>query len=138
LPQACISDATFYKWKAKYGGLEVSDARRLKALEDENAKLKKVLAEAMLNNAMLKDIASKKSACYKLALKDRSTLWWKYCGTAKLEGTTTIFPDAHRSVRGGTGGLEGAEANGTSISASLTPLAVAAELHGDSVISVKK
>jgi putative transposase len=55
-----ISDATFYKWKAKYGGLEVSEAKRLKALEDENAKLKKLLAEAMLDNAMLKDIASKK------------------------------------------------------------------------------
>ena len=54
------SSATFYKWKAKYGGLEVSDAKRLKALEDENAKLKKLLAEAMLDNAMLKDIASKK------------------------------------------------------------------------------
>jgi putative transposase len=45
---------------AKYGGLEVSDAKRLKALEDENAKLKKLLAEAMLDNAMLKDVASKK------------------------------------------------------------------------------
>jgi len=55
-----ISGATFYKWKAKYGGLDVSDARRLKALEDENAKLKKLLAEAMLDNAMLKDIAAKK------------------------------------------------------------------------------
>jgi putative transposase len=55
-----ISGATFYKWKAKYGGLEVSDARRLKALEDENGKLKKLLAEAMLDNAMLKDIAAKK------------------------------------------------------------------------------
>ena len=55
-----ISSATFYKWKAKYGGLEVSDAKRLKALEDENAKLKKLLAETMLDNAMLKDIASKK------------------------------------------------------------------------------
>lgn len=55
-----ISDATFYKWKAKYGGLEVSEARRLKALEDENARLKKLLAEAMLDNAMLKDVASKK------------------------------------------------------------------------------
>ena len=54
-----ISSATFYKWKARYGGLEVSDAKRLKALEDENAKLKKLLAEAMLDNAMLKDIASK-------------------------------------------------------------------------------
>lgn len=55
-----ISAATFYKWKAKFGGLEVSEARRLKALEAENAKLKKLLAEAMLDNAMLKDIASKK------------------------------------------------------------------------------
>ena len=55
-----ISSATFYKWKAKYGGLEVSDAKRLKALEDENVKLKKLLAEAMLDNAMLKDVAAKK------------------------------------------------------------------------------
>jgi putative transposase len=55
-----ISGATFYKWKAKFGGLDVSDARRLKTLEDENAKLKKLLAEAMLDNAMLKDVASKK------------------------------------------------------------------------------
>ena len=55
-----ISSATFYKWKAKYGGLEVSEARRLKALEDENRRLKKLLAEAMLDNAMLKDIAAKK------------------------------------------------------------------------------
>jgi transposase-like protein len=53
-----ISSATFYKWKAKYGGLEVSDAKRLKALEDEDAKLKKLLAEAMLDNAMLKDVAA--------------------------------------------------------------------------------
>jgi putative transposase len=55
-----ISSATFYKWKAKYGGLDVSEARRLKALEDENRRLKKLLAEAMLDNAMLKDVASKK------------------------------------------------------------------------------
>lgn len=55
-----ISDATFYKWKVKYGGLEVSEAKRLKSLEDENARLKKLLAEAMLDNATLKDIASKK------------------------------------------------------------------------------
>tara|TARA_R110000772_G_scaffold49123_6_gene112702 strand:- start:10129 stop:10401 length:273 start_codon:yes stop_codon:yes gene_type:complete len=55
-----ISEATFYKWKSKYGGLEVSDAKRLKALETENARLKKLLAEAMLDNAMLKDINSKK------------------------------------------------------------------------------
>lgn len=55
-----VSSATFYKWKAKYGGLEVSDARKLRALEDENAKLKKLLAEAMLDNAILKDVAAKK------------------------------------------------------------------------------
>ena len=55
-----ISSATFYKWKARYGGLEVSDAKRLKALEDENAKLKKLLAEAMLDNAMLRDVAARK------------------------------------------------------------------------------
>ncbi len=51
-----ISDATFYKWKAKYGGMEVSDAKRLKGLEDENRRLKKLLAEAVLDNAALKDL----------------------------------------------------------------------------------
>jgi putative transposase len=55
-----VSSATFYKWKAKYGGLDVSDAKRLRSLEDENARLKKLLAEAMLDSAMLKDIAAKK------------------------------------------------------------------------------
>ena len=55
-----VSSATFYKWKAKFGGLDVSDAKRLKALEDENAKLKKLLAETMLDNAILKDINSRK------------------------------------------------------------------------------
>jgi len=55
-----ISEATFYKYKAKFGGMDVSDARRLKALEDENAKLKKLLAEQMLDNAILKDVAAKK------------------------------------------------------------------------------
>jgi putative transposase len=49
-----ISGATFYKWKAKFGGMDVSDAKRLKSLEDENGRLKKLLAEAMLDNAMLK------------------------------------------------------------------------------------
>ncbi len=55
-----ISEATFYAWKSKFGGLDVSEARRLKSLEDENARLKKLLAEAMLDNAMLKDVASRK------------------------------------------------------------------------------
>ena len=55
-----VSTASFYKYKAKFGGMEVSDARKLKALEDENAKLKKLLAEQMLDNAMLRDVNSKK------------------------------------------------------------------------------
>ena len=62
-PEVCrrhgVSDATFYKWKAKYGGLEVSEARRLKSLEDETRRLKKLLAEAMLDNAALKDLLGK-------------------------------------------------------------------------------
>ena len=55
-----VSSATFYKYKAKFGGMDVSDARKLNALEDENAKLKKLLAEQMLDNAMLKDVAARK------------------------------------------------------------------------------
>ncbi len=54
-----VSEATIYNWKSKYGGLEVSDARRLKSLEDENSQLKKMLAEQMLDNAALKDLLSK-------------------------------------------------------------------------------
>ena len=54
-----VSEATIYNWKAKYGGLEVSEAKRLRALEDEYAKLKRLLAEAMLDNAGLKDLLSK-------------------------------------------------------------------------------
>ncbi len=56
-----ISDATFYTWRSKYGGMEVSDARRLKALEDENGKLKKLLAESMLDVSTLKDLLAKNS-----------------------------------------------------------------------------
>jgi putative transposase len=54
-----LSPATFYKLKAKFGGLEVSDARRLRQLEDENLKLKRLLAEAMLDNTVLKDLLGK-------------------------------------------------------------------------------
>jgi putative transposase len=54
-----ISEQSFYRWKAKFGGLEVSDAKRLKQLEDENRKLKKLLAESVLDNAALKDLLSK-------------------------------------------------------------------------------
>ncbi len=55
-----ISEATFYNWKAKYGGMEVSEAKRLKALEEENAKLKKLLAEQMLDVAALRELLAKK------------------------------------------------------------------------------
>jgi putative transposase len=55
-----ISSATFYKWKSRFGGLEVSDAKKLRTLEDENARLKHLLADVMLDNAMLRDIAAKK------------------------------------------------------------------------------
>jgi putative transposase len=54
-----ISGATFYKWKAKFGGMNVSDARKLKTLESENAKLKRLLADAMLDNVVLKDLLGK-------------------------------------------------------------------------------
>jgi putative transposase len=54
-----ISGATFYKWKAKFGGLDVSEARKLKGLEEENRQLKKLLAESMLDNAVLKDLLGK-------------------------------------------------------------------------------
>ena len=55
-----LSPATFYKLKAKYGGMDVSDAQRLKALEDENGKLKRLLADAMLDNIVLKDFLGSK------------------------------------------------------------------------------
>jgi putative transposase len=54
-----ISDATFYTWRTKYGGMEVSDARKLKAVEEENRKLKKLLAEAMLDVATLREALGK-------------------------------------------------------------------------------
>ena len=55
-----ISDATYYNWKAKFGGVTVSDAQRLKALEAENSKLKRLLAESLLDNAALKDVVGRK------------------------------------------------------------------------------
>ena len=54
-----ISDATFYNWRSKYGGMEVSDAKKLKALEDENRKLKKLLAEQMLDNSTIREMLGK-------------------------------------------------------------------------------
>ena len=55
-----VSDASIYKWKAKFGGMDVSEAKRLKSLEDENTRLKSLLADAMLDNAALKDLLGKK------------------------------------------------------------------------------
>ena len=55
-----VSDASIYKWKAKFGGMEVSEAKRLRTLEDENTRLKRLLADAMLDNAALKDLLGKK------------------------------------------------------------------------------
>ncbi|MDQ0504576.1 putative transposase [Xanthobacter agilis] len=55
-----VSDASIYKWKARFGGMEVSEAKRLRALEDENAKLKRMLADAMLDNVALKGLLGKK------------------------------------------------------------------------------
>lgn len=55
-----ISSATLYAWKAKYGGMDVSQARKLKVLEEENGRLKRLLADAMLDNAVLKEVAAKK------------------------------------------------------------------------------
>ena len=55
-----VSEATLYNWKAKYGGMDVSDAKRLRSLEEENRKLKKLLAESMLDQAALKELLSKK------------------------------------------------------------------------------
>ena len=55
-----VSEATLYNWKAKYGGMDVSEAKRLRMLEDENRKLKKLLAESMLDNSALKELLAKK------------------------------------------------------------------------------
>ena len=64
VPDLCrkhgVSDASIYKWKARYGGMDVSEARRLKTLEEENARLKRLLADAMLDNVALKDLLGKK------------------------------------------------------------------------------
>ena len=59
MPKHGVSDATFYKWRAKFGGMEVSDAKKLRALEAENAKLKKLLAEQMMDVSTLKEMLGK-------------------------------------------------------------------------------
>jgi putative transposase len=111
-----ISGATFYKWKAKFGGMDVSEARRLKVLEDENAKLKRLLAEAMLDNAMLKVIAAKNSDARRTARSGGSPLpraWGKpasgmfgACGGPELRPVPVVTAGRCRGpcAAAGTGG----------------------------------
>jgi putative transposase len=87
-----ISDATFYKWRSKYGGLEVSDARKLKALEEENRQLKKLLAESMLDASTLKEMLRKKLLTPRLrrlavnwAIKDKSYSQRRACALVRLQ-----------------------------------------------------
>src|SRR5436853_3879497 len=68
-----VSSATFYKWKAKFGGLQASEAKRLRALEDENGRLKRMLADTMLDNAALKDLLGNTLFCQELTMR-RSTV----------------------------------------------------------------
>lgn len=64
-----ISEATYYNWKAKFGGMTISEAQRLKALEAENARLKRLLAEAMLDNAALKEVVGRKWLAHKPSVR---------------------------------------------------------------------
>jgi len=98
-----VSDATVYKWKAKYGGMDVSEAKRLKALEDENGKLKKLLADAMLDNSALKDLLGKNGDARREAASGRAS-----CGGSRDERTAGVpgdrlLPDDH-ALRGGPTG----------------------------------
>ncbi len=68
-----MSSATYYAWKAKFGGLEVSDAKRLRALEEENSRLKRLLADTMLDNAGLKDLLSKNGSARRGAGSGRAS-----------------------------------------------------------------
>ena len=90
-----ISQPTFYNWKAKYGGLEVSEARRLRELESENAKLKRLLADAMLDNAGLKDLLSKKWCCQ--ANRNSSPIGTRGPKTSALDGER--LPSARAAER---------------------------------------
>ncbi len=89
-----ISDATFYKYKAKFGGINVSDAKESRALEDENKKLKRMLADAMLDNAALKDLA-KKTTDARCEVASRAP-WMELHGLS--ESQVCELADLHRSV----------------------------------------
>jgi putative transposase len=100
-----VSDGTFYKWRSKYGGMEVSEAKRLKALEAENAKLKKMLAEQMLDVAMLKEMLGKTSEARCKATR---------CGPGhdreKLQPAAGLRPGRDRSARLSAGSSRPADA----------------------------
>jgi putative transposase len=81
-----ISEVTFYKWKAMFGGMEMSEAKRLKALEDENAKLKKLLAEQMLDAAPLRELLSKNGRTCRQARRSGAS-----AGQARPVGTAGLF-----------------------------------------------
>lgn len=98
-----VSDATVYKWKAKYGGMDVSEAKRLKALEDENGRLKKLLADAMLDNSALKDLLGKNGSARREAASGRAS-----CGRPRDERAAGVpsdrlLPDDD-ALRGGSTG----------------------------------
>ena len=90
-----ISDATFYTWRAEYGGMAVSEARKLKALEDENRKLKKLLAEAMLDAATLREALGKNFPDFPLSSAIK--VWYKtgtqgcFCGFERWHATRCNF-----------------------------------------------
>lgn len=90
-----VRDATVYKWKSKYGGMDVSETKHLKAPEDENGRLKKLLADAMLDNSALKDLLGKNGSAHREAASGRAS-----CGRSRDERTAgmpgdRLLPDDH-------------------------------------------
>ena len=90
-----VSSATFYKWKSKYGGLEVSEAKRLRALEDENGRLKRMLADSMLDNAALKDLLGK--LCMTCPARARFVIVLTTAPVALSQVSLTLRPRASNS-----------------------------------------
>jgi|TARA_B100000315_G_C14427521_1_gene518576 putative transposase len=91
-----ISEQPFYRWKKKYGDMELADAKRLKELEKENVELKKMLAEAMLENRVLKEVNSKKWCA--LRRKKRPSPMWLASGCARCAGRVAIWPWPDRRI----------------------------------------
>ena len=95
-----ISTPTFYKWKAKYGGMDVSDARRLKLLETENGRLKKLLADQMLDNAVLKDLLGKSRRRRWSGGRPR---WVRWSGSTSPSAERAAWSASARRPCGGSG-----------------------------------